>query len=222
LGFPFVPENGVTIDGPATILDVPEPEVISAIQQSWALVKKQADILILLDISGSMQTDDKIGQAIEAALAFLEGMESTNRVGLMLFNDEVELRVPLENYESAQNALYSNIRGLRADGGTELYGALLEGITLMSEEPDEDRIRAIVLLSDGAHTGDSGTTLNQVTAAIGASRDSLNPVIVIPIAYGEDADINTLSAIGRASQTRVQSGSVDNIGALLDIIGSYF
>jgi Ca-activated chloride channel family protein len=222
LGFPFVAENGVTVEGPATILDVPEPEVISAIQQSWALVKKQADILILLDISGSMQTDDKIGQAIEAALAFLEGMESTNRVGLMLFNDEVELRVPLENYESAQNQLYSNIRGLRADGGTELYGALLEAVNLMSEEPDEDRIRAIVLLSDGAHTGDSGTTLNQVTAAIGASRDSLNPVIVIPIAYGEDADINTLSAISRASQTRVQSGDVDNIGALLDIIGSYF
>jgi Ca-activated chloride channel homolog len=222
LGFPFVAENGVTVEGPATILDVPEPEVIAAIQQSWALVKKQADILIVMDISGSMQTDDKIGQAIEAALAFLEGMESTNRVGLMLFNDEIELRVPLENYESAQNALYSNIRGLRADGGTELYGALLEAVNLMSEEPDEDRIRAIVLLSDGAHTGDSGTTLNQVTAAIDASRDSLNPVIVIPIAYGEDADINTLSALGRASQTRVQSGSVDNIASLLDIIGSYF
>jgi len=222
LDFPFVPENGVTVEGPSTILDVPQPEVIAAIQQSWALVKKQADILLVMDISGSMQTDDKIGQAVEAALAFLDGMESTNRVGLMLFNDEIDYRVELDTYETIQNRLYSNIRGLRADGGTELYGALLEAVNIMSEEPDEDRIRAVILLSDGAHTGDSGTTLNQVTAAINATRDALNPVIVIPIAYGEDADINTLSAIARASQTRVQSGDADTITSLLDIIGSYF
>ncbi|MFN8374342.1 MAG: substrate-binding domain-containing protein [Anaerolineae bacterium] len=222
LDFPFVPENGVTVEGPSTILDVPQPEVIAAIQQSWALVKKQADILMVMDISGSMQTDDKIGQAVEAALAFLDGMESTNRVGLMLFNDEIDYRVELDTYETIQNRLYSNIRGLRADGGTELYGALLEAVNIMSEEPDEDRIRAVILLSDGAHTGDSGTTLNQVTAAINATRDALNPVIVIPIAYGEDADINTLSAIARASQTRVQSGDADTITSLLDIIGSYF
>ncbi len=222
LGFPFVPENGITVEGPATILDVPEPAVIAAIQQSWSLVKKQADIMIVMDTSGSMQTDDKIGQAVEAALAFLEGMESTNRVGLMLFDDEIDYRVELENYESAQNQLYSNIRGLRADGGTELYGALLEAVNIMSDEPDEERIRAVILLSDGADTGDSGTTLNQVTRAIEASRDSLNPVIVIPIAYGEDADINTLSAIARASQTRVQSGDASTITNLLDIIGSYF
>jgi Ca-activated chloride channel family protein len=222
LGFPFVPENGVTIEGPATILDVPEPEVIAAIQQSWALVKKQADILILMDISGSMQNDDKIDQAIEAALAFLDSMESTNRVGLMVFNNEVDLRVRLNNFENVQNDLREEIEDLRADGGTELFGALLEGITLMSEEPDEDRIRAVILLSDGAHTGESGTTLNQVTAAIEATRDSLNPVIVIPIAYGEDADISTLNAIARASQTRVQSGDAESIRSLLDIIGSYF
>ncbi|NWF67668.1 MAG: substrate-binding domain-containing protein [Chloroflexi bacterium] len=222
LGFPFVEENGVTVAGPATILDVPEADVIAAIQQSWALVKKQADILIVMDTSGSMQTDNKIGQAIDAAIAFLEQMESTNRVGLMLFSENVELRVPLGNFESVENQLYSNIRGLRADGGTELYQALLEAVNLMSDEPDEDRIRAIVLLSDGADTGDSGVTLNQVTAAINATDDSLNPVIVIPVAYGEDADINTLSSIARASQTRVQSGDASNILSLLELIGSYF
>jgi len=54
LGFPFTEENGVTIEGPSTVLDVPDPEVIVAIQESWTFVKKQADILILIDISGSM------------------------------------------------------------------------------------------------------------------------------------------------------------------------
>jgi Ca-activated chloride channel family protein len=41
LGYPFVEENGVTVAGPLTVLDVPAPEVIVAIQQSWAFVKKR-------------------------------------------------------------------------------------------------------------------------------------------------------------------------------------
>jgi hypothetical protein len=103
-----------------------------------------------------------------------------------------------------------------------LFWALTETIEDMSDEPDEDRIRAIILLSDGADTGDRGYELNDVLQAIEDTRDSLNPVIVIPIAYGEDADIQTLNAIARASQTTVQSGGVDNIQQLLQLISSYF
>src|SRR5690606_26027109 len=45
LGFPFEEQYGVTRQGPTTVLDVPEPAVIDAIQDSWEFVKKQADIM---------------------------------------------------------------------------------------------------------------------------------------------------------------------------------
>ena len=47
-------------------------------------------------------------------------------------------------------------------------------------------------------------------------------MIVIPVAYGADADVNTLSSLARASNTRVQSGDARNILNVLEIISSYF
>ncbi|MBC7810700.1 MAG: VWA domain-containing protein, partial [Burkholderiales bacterium] len=144
------------------------------------------------------------------------------RVALMTFSDGVELRVPLEVVETNRNQVYSHIQSLRAGGGTSLFAALQQAVDFMNQQTDEDRIRSVVLLSDGADTGDGSVSLNQVIQTINASRDELNPVIVIPVAYGSDADVNTLTGIARASATRVQSGDPENILSVLQIISSYF
>jgi Ca-activated chloride channel homolog len=222
IGFPFVEENGVDPAGPATVLDVPDADVIAAIQQSWAFVKKQADILLVIDISGSMESDNKIGQAREAALTFLENMEPTNRVGLVFFSDDVDFRIDIDDYETNAQQLRSNIQSLRTIGGTELYMAVRDAVKAMSETEDEGRIRAVVILSDGQDTGEHGITLNDAVSTIAESRNTLNPVIVIPVAYGSDADINALNTIARASNTRVVSGDPENIGAVLELISSFF
>ena len=222
LGFPFVEENGVDPAGPATVLDVPAPEGISAIQQSWAFVKKQADILLVIDVSGSMGNDGKIDQARQAALAFLDGMEPTNRVGLAFFSNGYELRVPVANFETNESQLRSHIQSMRPEGGTELYMAVRDSVKAMTEDTSDGRIRAVVVLSDGEDTGERNISLNDAVSSIAASRDSLNPVIVVPVAYGADADINALNAIARASATRVVSGDPENINSVLEIISSYF
>ncbi len=64
--------------------------------------------------------------------------------------------------------------------------------------------------------------LQEVVALINAGREDRNPVIVIPVAYGGDADIKALSAIARASATRVQSGDPEDIEKPLELISSYF
>lgn len=222
LAYPFVEENGVTPEGPKTILDVPAPEVVNAIQQSWALVKKQADIMLLMDVSGSMLDEDKIGQAKQAAEAFVTGMEPTNRVGLAVFSDQIRTLVPLDNLETNRQRLIDQIRGLRAEGGTALFTATRDMVNIISKDDSDERIRAVVVLSDGEDTNSVDVTLNDVTQAIAASRDDLNPVIVIPVAYGSNADIRALGEIARASSTRVQSGDPRNILGVLEIISSYF
>jgi Ca-activated chloride channel homolog len=222
LEFPFVEENGVDPDGPATILDVPAPEVITAIQQNWSVVRKQADVMLLMDVSGSMIDQGKIDQAKQAAEAFINNMESNNRVGLAVFSSDVNVLVPLDNFENNRESLLQAIRSLRAEGGTELFAALRDTVTHLNEQSSEERIRAVVLLSDGADTGTMGATLADALAPITATSDDLNPVIVIPVAYGSDADISALNNIAQVSATRVQSGDPASISAVLDIIGSYF
>ncbi len=223
LGYPIVPELGVDPNQPVTVLDEPDPDVIAAVQASWQYVKKQADVLLVFDVSGSM-SGSKIDQAKQAASAFLDKMPSQNRVGLIKFNQNVEMAVPLASFEGASTNVRQQIGLLEADGDTALYDAILNAVDLMRAKQDEgnnDRIKAVVLLSDGKDTA-SFNSLNDVIAAISAAHGDRNPVLVIPVAYGSDADISALNAIARASSTKVQSGDPKDIQKVLEIISSYF
>ncbi|MFQ5613006.1 MAG: extracellular solute-binding protein [Anaerolineae bacterium] len=220
LGYPITTDLGVDPQQPATVLDVPDPEVIAAVQASWQFVKKQADVLLILDTSGSMR-GDKIEQAKEAANLFLNNMPAQNRVGLVLFDDQVIPEVAIDSFEGTEGSLRDAIDGASASGDTALYDAIAESLEMVGQDSESDRIRAIIVLSDGQDTA-SQRSLNEVVSLITSARGERNPVLVIPVAYGGDADINALNSIARASATKVQSGDPENIQKLFEIISSYF
>lgn len=221
IGFPFEAQYGVTVAGPATVLDVPEPDVIAAIQESWSFVKKQADVMLVIDVSGSMAEDNKLEEAKTAALFFLDQMEITNRVGLAVFSNDVEVRIPLDNLESNKSLLEGHIKSLRPEGGTALFDGIVNVVDVMNRVDAQERIRAVIVLSDGEDT-QSTNTLDDAVQTISASYDSVNPVIVIPVAYGANADIRTLDRIASASNTDRQSGDPASIVKVLEILSSFF
>ncbi|MBN1994795.1 MAG: extracellular solute-binding protein [Anaerolineae bacterium] len=222
VGYPIAPELGVDPNQPTAILEVPDPEVIAEVQASWQFVKKQADVLLVMDTSGSM-SGDKIEQAKQAALAFVNKMPPQNQVGLVRFDSSVNPVVPLASAEGNQAEMTNQINSLYAEGDTSLYDAILQSIEFLrsSRSGEDDRIQAVIILSDGQDTS-SQMSLQEVVALIESSREDRNPVIVIPVAYGGDADINALNSIARASATRVQSGNPEDIQQLLELISSYF
>jgi len=224
IGYPIAPELGVDPNQPATVLAVPDPDVIAAVQASWQYVKKQGDILLVIDISGSMG-GDKIDQVRAAATKFLDAMPKQNRLGLTVFNDRAQELVPPGLVEDVSGEIRADIEALQAKNGTALYDTLIETLeelqTTAATADNRDRIRAIVLLSDGQDTA-SSSSLNQVLAKITEARTGRSPVLIIPVAYGSDADIGALNSIAQASATKVQSGDPKDIQKLLEIISSYF
>jgi Ca-activated chloride channel family protein len=221
LAYPISKDTGVDPEQPKTLLPVPDSDVIVTAQRSWGLVKKQADVVLLMDISGSMRDDDKITQAKEAAKVFLEDQAGTNNIGLITFNSDVEVRVPLAAMESNRAEMLANIDAIEARGNTSLNDAVVAAVDELRKTSDPSRIQAIVLLSDGQDTS-SVNNLNEVVQVLSEARNSRTPILVIPVAYGRDADINALNSIGRASDTKVQSGDPENIKRVLDVISSYF
>jgi Ca-activated chloride channel family protein len=223
IGYPFTKELGVDPNQPATVLTVPEPEVIAAVQASWQYVKKQGDILLVIDVSGSME-GDKIDQVREAAARFLDKMPKQNRLGLTVFNDTIRDLTAPGLVEEVGTDIRSNIANLQANGKTALYDtviAMIDKLQKAGAQQENDRIRAIVLLSDGQDTA-STASLNDVLAKINQARTGRNPILIIPVAYGSDADIAALNSIARAASTKVQSGDPKDIQSLLEIISSYF
>lgn len=238
---PFTEENGVDPAQPNTILDVPEPEAIISVQQNWSIVKKQADVMLVVDISGSMGDDEKLDTARSAIDVFLSGLQSNTRVGLLSFSDSVTIWNPLDNLEQNAASIRLHVlcqgdgnftpplnslsgRCLQANGSTSLFTATRIAVDILDAASSPERIRAVIILSDGQDTceGDGCSTLQDVVSKIERTRASENPVIVIPIAYGQDADINVLNTIARASATQVQSGDPASVSELLELLSSFF
>lgn len=224
LTYPIVPELGVDPTQPTTILEVPNADAIAAIQESWEVVKKQADILLVIDTSASMSSENKLENAKRAALAFLEKISSQNRIGLISFNNEVIVQKEIVPSEENKAEIGLKISQLKASGNTHLYGALSEALAQLEASVNQQRMAALVLLSDGMDTisSDSAESLQQIVNTIWKRREDRKPVIVLPIAYGSQADIKTLGAIAKASDTRIYSTDPKTIKALFDNIAIYF
>ncbi|NWF79747.1 MAG: VWA domain-containing protein [Chloroflexi bacterium] len=217
LADPISPAFGVDPQGVQTILEVPGAEVIVAAKNSWALNRKRADIMLVVDTSGSME-----GEKIELVRAgletFLMRILAEDRVGLISFDSSARVVTPLNPLSENRIGLQRAIGDLRAQGKTAVFDALeLARQELEALPPSEDdRIRAIVLLSDGADNA-SSATIDQLR-----QRFDETGISIFPVAYGADADLSILEAIAEFSRTIVVQGDTGNIAQIFENLSRYF
>jgi Ca-activated chloride channel homolog len=222
LAYPITEELGVDPEEPRYLLNTPSAQVISTVQNDWNFVKKRSEVFMLIDTSGSMD-GSPLQNAKDAMEIFAKGLPAENSVGLISFDSEIKTITPMKTLESGSSNIIAGVNELRASGSTRLYDGLLKAMEELEaqSDPSQSIIRAVVLLSDGQDTG-SENTLADVVKKLEESKVSDNPILVIPIAYGQGADLQSLNAIARASSTRVQFGNTGDIEKLLEVIRSYF
>jgi Ca-activated chloride channel family protein len=143
-----VPAALAALAAAALVLAIARPQV------SVAVPVERASIMLVTDVSGSMNADDvdpsRIAATRRAATRFVDEVPDGQRVGLVSFSDTASvLQTPTEDHDAVRAALGS----LTADGATATGEALQAAIEQL--RPDEGAARtpsAIVLLSDGART----------------------------------------------------------------------
>ncbi len=142
--------NGVDAKQPTRLLSLPEPKVLARVRELWHEDRKPADIVLVVDTSGSMGDEDKLAQAQQGLDRFLTQLSPRDRVALVAFNDQATLVRPLaEMQPSARQALQGSIDGLFAEGGTAVYDATLGALDLLQKQADPKHIAAEVVLTDG-------------------------------------------------------------------------
>jgi len=121
-----------------------------------AVPVEHATIMLLNDVSGSMQATDvqptRLVAARDAARAFVARVPSSVRVGIIAFNHVAQTLQPPTNDHGALNAALAQ---LYPHGGTATGDALNVALTALQRQPGVNGKRppsAIVLLSDGAST----------------------------------------------------------------------
>jgi Ca-activated chloride channel homolog len=217
LADPISPAFGVQPQGVQNVLPVPSADVIVAAKNTWAQNRKRADIVLVVDVSGSME-GDKL-ELVKAGLeAFLIRILPEDRVGLVSFASTSTVNVPAAPLSENRIQLSEAIQNLRAQGKTAVYDGLMSGKQMLDQLPpaEEERIRAIVLLSDGQDNA-SSTSFEQLRQEFDESGIS-----IFPVAYGEDADTAALEQIVEFSRTLLVQGGEGDIGTIFDNLSRYF
>jgi len=186
---------------PRTIAPLPSPDadISAAIIDLFNITKRKATVLIVLDVSGSME-GERIRTARDATVEFLNRLDANDEVGLLIFSDGVTELAPATRVGDVVEGLSQRVAGLVANGNTALYESVCQAVqtatALQSDDlaAGDNRLYGIILLSDGEDTV-GNITENQMFATCLPANAEADGVKIFPIAFGEAADQDVLSRI---------------------------
>lgn len=211
----------------------PDATLLDRLLDSWTNVKKKARVLLVLDVSGSMnavvndpdtaEDSTKLGLMKPAVAEALDLLGGDDEVGLWTFSSSYQEVVPISPVSEVRDELELEIDALTAAGDTALYQVTEQAHDTMVANLDPERINAVVLLSDGKNTEPYGGGLQ-------ALRDRLNPdgrdtsVRIFTIPYGNDeVPVRGLADISRLTRATQYDASdpLDIKAAFVDVFQNF-
>ena len=204
---------------PGTVqsLPIPNADLMRAVNDLFLITKRKATVLVVLDLSGSMQ-GEKIQTGTAATANFLKRLQPNDVVGVLTFSDKDKVRMLSEPKPASEvtEALTQKVLGLIAEGGTALYDAVCAATSKMKElksadeAAGENRLYGIVLLSDGQDTSSAKTENEMFSTCLPASAEAQS-VRINAIAFGADADKAVLRHIAEVTGGEMFAGDPDSI-----------
>jgi Ca-activated chloride channel family protein len=181
------------------------------VERSTSRPRSAGKIILLFDVSLSMQADDvaptRLDAAKQAGVDFVDAVDADIDVGLISFSGTVDTNV---EPTTDRNRLTTAIEGLQLGEGTAIGDAIAAGVRVLQRgEPTDDSPGTLVVLSDGE------TTRGRPTAD-GAQVASDADVPVYTIAFGTEGGAITNPETGLPDPVPVK---LDELQAAADATG---
>jgi Ca-activated chloride channel family protein len=201
---------------------------MATLLDNWQTQRKQARVLLVLDVSGSMAEiadpatgDTKLDLAKRAASQALDAFNSDDQVGLWVFstglgdkqNQDILKLVDTARVGDVREQLKKRIADQLPTNGTPLYTATQAAYEDAVASYDPTRINAVVLLTDGRNDDgkqeDDQAQLDKLISTLRAGSEGQlsKPVRVFTIGYGKGADLGVLRRIAESSSAAVYDSS---------------
>jgi Ca-activated chloride channel family protein len=218
---PLDTRHGVDPQQPQTVLEVPEAEVVEGVLQLWRQeVKKPVDLVVVMDISGSMK-GEKINAARSSLIEFINLLDNRDRLEIILFSDELITLSSLSGLGEKREDVVRRVSGVIEGGDTRLYDAILSAYETLQTEGDRDHIRAIVALTDGNDTA-STIGLQALMGQVGNLSEGGDATKVFTIGFGDNADRRVLEQIAESTGAKQYESDPDTIRAVYADIATFF
>ncbi|MDB5353240.1 MAG: Mg-chelatase subunit ChlD [Planctomycetota bacterium] len=181
------------------------PVVFTGFRSPISKEFRPTTVVLVLDRSGSMMAENRIGGLKQAVSAFLRRQPEGSRVAVIAFGDEVELICPFtDDPDRVRLAVGDLIPG----GKTRYYDAVSAAIKLLGDETGR---RAVLAMTDG-EDNQSRSTLTSVV--LEARRQGL---AVHTLGLGSEEEIETDKLRELADSTRGKSFSAREADGLRTI-----
>jgi len=165
---------------------------IEAVSTEEAIIEEEeydlGTVVLAMDRSGSM-SGEKLAKAKQAAEGFFASLRPSDYSSLISFSDDAKTEVgSLQATSENKRKLQIAVRTIGADGNTNIGAGLSSSLSQLSKTSDSTS-KATLLMSDGKHN------TGKLWPAVEEYKKKQWPVYTV--AYGNDADQNTLAEIAK-------------------------
>ncbi|HZM78444.1 MAG TPA: substrate-binding domain-containing protein [Candidatus Limnocylindrales bacterium] len=224
-----------TIARPAyRLVRTPPTAVIEGVRSVWQQTRRRANILLVIDVSGSMEAPVSAGKtrldlARAAAKLLPAQLAADDHMGLWEFSSPVasdanpwRQLVELGPVDRGTQKFAAAIDNLKPIGQTALYRTASEAVRAVAGKFDPSRINAVILLSDGKNEPPDDSGLTELLGQLKETEQD-KVVRVFTIAYGEEADAGKLAMISQATRARMYSAKDASTieGVMLDVLSNF-
>lgn len=150
------------------------------------------DVVVVLDRSGSM-AGEPLASVLSATANLLRLAGPDDRLGVVAFDDNVQMVVPLTNTDV--DAAVQRVNGIHAGGSTNLSGGWLKALEMLTQQPRPDALRRIILLTDG-HANAGLTGMDQLAPLVKTGH--AQGVTTSFIGFSDNYDEELLAALADA------------------------
>lgn len=152
--------------------------------------EKNRAVILVIDKSGSMREENRLLYAKEAAKAVARQLNDNDLLGVVGFDVEPFVVVPLSPLQKLRATVAGEIDRLKAQGQTYLLPALEEAMRQLQKESAGRK--HVIVLSDGISRGAHG----EYTDLVSFMRDKLR-ITTSSVAIGGEVDIPLLKRIAQ-------------------------
>jgi Ca-activated chloride channel family protein len=195
---------------------MPDGKLLVQAQTLWKEKKdagRHIAAIFLCDISGSM-AGDRISQLKKALLGGSEFISPENSIGLVVFNQQVSLLVPVKKFDLPHKAaFFAAVEDMDSGGKTAMYDGIAVSLHLLLKEKEKDPNTKLMLfvLTDGeTNVGLEFSNTNAVIRGI--------QIPIYTIGYEANiSELQRLSSLVEAASMNAGEGDIRyKIGTLLN------
>jgi Ca-activated chloride channel homolog len=205
------------LDEPVRIFASPTVQTIYAVQELWQAARKNVNLVMLLDTSGSMR-GGKMDSMRASAAEFVRHMSENDYLTIITFDTRPDILIHRQLVGPAREEIIRSIQTLQATGYTALYDAIGDGAAVIADTRSLDTTNVLVILTDGMDTSSSRYDLNQELIDLATA----NETTVFTIAYGSDADEKLMADLAQRANGNYYKGDEANIAAIYEEMSAAF